>query len=259
MFRKMLFFLLFFSAFSFQSYAYLLPQKSASKNTDIPYLLTKGVVKNIDYKKLAGKTTLRKAKGKEDESYYIYLPKDYSPSTKWPLFVGVHAYSFDGSQAIAFWKPYADSKGFILVCPNFRDGYQGLGSGSVGQMKDIFEEVKKDFKIDDKKVLMTGFSAGAQFAHRFIMQHPEYVQAVSIMAAGSYNKPNYSASAKHIKFLVMVGSNDDTRVEITRKYAQWLQEEGYDVKFKICGGVGHEVCSEEKQSTIKLFEEMAGK
>ncbi len=105
MFKKILFFLLFFSTFSFQSYAYLIPEKSAAKNTDMHPLLTKSAIKDVDYKELAGKTTLRKAKGEEDESYYIYLPKDYSPSTKWPLFVGVHAYSFDGRQAISFWKP----------------------------------------------------------------------------------------------------------------------------------------------------------
>lgn len=217
-----------------------------------------GTSKKFDHKEFVGRTTLRKAKGIASESYYIYVPKDYSPSKKWPLFIGVHAYTFNGMQAIGFWRQYADPEGFILVCPNFRDGYQGLGSGSVGQMKDILIEVKKDFNIDNKKVLITGFSAGAQFAHRFIILYPEYFQAASIMAAGSYNKPSRSRAAKHIKFLVMVGEADGERFGITKRYARWLEEEGYDVKFRPFGCVGHEVSLEEKQLTIELFREMRG-
>lgn len=211
------------------------------------------------YEGLLGKTTLKKLKKQSKQTYYLYLPTQYSSSDKWPLFIGIHAYTFDGRQAINFWKEFADAEGFILVCPNFPNGYQRLEGATDNRMIDIIEELKKDFRIDDKKVLMTGFSGGAQFAHRFVLRHPEYIQAVSIMAAGSYDRPTFSKKAKHIKFLVMAGAGDKDRLELSQKFATQLKNEGYDVEFKSFSGVDHWVCDGEKKITIQLFKELVNK
>jgi len=53
---------------------------------------------------------------------------------------------------------------------------------------------------------VSGFSGGAQFAHRFAFAHPERVRAVAAHSAGSYDPP--PARARHLPFLVTVGLNE---------------------------------------------------
>lgn len=214
---------------------------------------------DIKYKDLLGKTILRKLKSQPDQTYYLYLPQNYSRGQKWPLFIGIHGYKSNGAQTMPLWRTFADSEGFILVCPSFKDGYQRLEYASDYRMIDIIKELSGEFRIDDKKVFMAGFSGGAQFAHRFVLRHPEYVQAASIMAAGSYDYPTSSIQAKDIKFLVTVGENDSERFEITKKFAEQLKDNGYNVRFKSFPGVGHDLCDEAKKLTIDLFRQMSSK
>jgi len=212
--------------------------------------------KETQYKDLLGKSTLRNLKSQSSQTHYLYLPKDYMPTKKWPLFIGVHGYMADGNQAMDLWRDFADPEAFILVCPSFKDGYQWLEYATDNRMIDIIKEIKNEFLIDEKKIFMAGFSGGAQFAHRFSLRHPEYVNSVVILAAGSYDYPASSAGAKHIKFLVGVGANDSERLEIAKKFAEQLKNNGYQVKFEIFPNVGHEVPLVAKQLAIELFREM---
>lgn len=212
--------------------------------------------KDAQCKDLLGKSTLRNLKNQSSQTYYLYLPKDYIPTKKWPLFIGIHGYMADGNQAMDLWRSFADPEGFILVCPSFKEGYQRLEYGTDNRMIDIIKELEKEFQIDEKKIFMAGFSGGAQFTHRFALRHPEYINSAVVLAAGSYNYPANSASAKRIKFLVGVGANDSERLEITKKFAEQLKNNGYQVKFEIFPNVGHEVPPAAKQLTIELFREM---
>ncbi len=212
--------------------------------------------KDTEYKNLLGKSTLRNLKSQSSQAYYLYLPKDYIPTKKWPLFIGVHGYMADGNQAMDLWRGFADPEGFILACPSFKDGYQRLEYATDNRMIDIIKELEKEFRIDEKKVFMAGFSGGAQFTHRFVLRHPEYINSAVILAAGSYDYPANSARAKHIKFLVGVGANDLERSEATKKFAEQLKNNGYQVKFEIFPNVGHEVPPAAKQLTMELFSGM---
>lgn len=211
---------------------------------------------DTQYKDLLGKSTLRNLKSQSSQTYYLYLPKGYIPTKKWPLFIGIHGYMADGNQAMDLWRGFADPEGFILVCPSFKEGYQRLEYATDNRMIDIIKELEKEFQIDEKKVFMAGFSGGAQFTHRFALRHPEYINSAIVLAAGSYDYPANSASAKRIKFLVGVGANDSERLEITKKFAEQLKNNGYQVKFEIFPNVGHEAPPAAKQLAIELFREM---
>ncbi|MFH1856110.1 MAG: hypothetical protein ABH836_02630 [Candidatus Omnitrophota bacterium] len=211
---------------------------------------------NIGYRSLLGKVESRKLRKDPEQIYYIYLPEKYSPAREWPLFIGVHAYTCSGQDTIPIWQEYADNENFILVCPTFSNGYQRLEDAADNRMIDIIEEVEKDFSIDKKKILIAGFSGGAQFTHRFVLKHPEYINSASIMAAGSYDYPQRSRKAEHIKFLVGVGNKDIPRIELSKTFAKQLEDNGYQVKFEIFQGVAHEVSPAQKEMTIDLFRNM---
>lgn len=208
---------------------------------------------------LYGRTHLRKVNKKSEWSYYIYSPPNYTPSKKWPLFIGVHGSGGDGRGAMEWWRTFAYKEGFILVCPNFRKGYAELGYNTDQQLLDIIEEVKKDFQIDEKKILLAGFSAGAQFAHRFVFRHPDTARAVSLMACGNYDLPDSDKckKVKDIKFLVMVGDNDDQkRRKSTELFAERLKEHGCNVQYQTFPFIGHTMEGEAIRLTIKLLKEL---
>ncbi|MDP8261423.1 MAG: dienelactone hydrolase family protein [Candidatus Kappaea frigidicola] len=209
----------------------------------------------MDYEDLLNKTTLMKLKRNPDQTYYIYLPKKYSPSKEWPLFIGIHGLMADGKQAMDLWKGFADKEGFILVCPNLPDGYPLLRNNADKQMIDIIEEVRKNFRIDKEKVFMTGFSGGAQFLSRFVFKRRNVVRAASIISGRWFDLSIITSSVK-TDFLVTVGANDKARISDSRKLAERLKDKKYDVKFKISPGAGHWVCDEAKELTIELFREM---
>ncbi|MCK5306601.1 MAG: hypothetical protein KAJ66_05645 [Candidatus Omnitrophica bacterium] len=211
--------------------------------------------KHTRYKNLLSKTTLMKLKKDPDQTYYIYLPKKYSPSKEWPLFIGIHGLGADGKQSIDLWREFADGEGFILVCPNFGDGYALLRNNADKRMKDIIKEVGKNFKIDKEKILMAGFSGGAQFLSRFVFRHRNIVRAVSIISGRWFDLSVIRKSAK-TKFLITVGENDTERIGDSREFAKRLKDKGCKVKFKICPGAGHWVCDEAKKLTMDLFRQI---
>lgn len=64
--------------------------------------------------------------------YIIQLPSKYSVEKKYPLFIAVHWYTGTAQQQLDEWKFLVNKSGYILLCPQFSDGYQGLGSRAGG-------------------------------------------------------------------------------------------------------------------------------
>ena len=62
-----------------------------------------------------------------------------------------------------------------------------LGEGAF--LDTVLHEVRRDYLVKPK-ILLTGYSRGGQFAHRYAMAHPERVAAVVPMAAGTWTTPD---------------------------------------------------------------------
>ncbi|HEX7588310.1 MAG TPA: hypothetical protein VF478_08355, partial [Anaerolineae bacterium] len=97
------------------------------------------------------------------------------------------------------------------------------------------------------KVLVYGFSRGAQLGHRFAMFYPDHIQAVAILSAGTYtlpakegltesgvqplplpygvadvetrlNLPLNLALFQKIPFFISVGAKDDRAADVPRQF-----------------------------------------
>lgn len=68
-----------------------------------------------------------------------------------------------------------------------RDSYQMSGPTHEAKLAALIAEVGKIWKLNPK-IVVHGFSAGAQFAHRFAFKHPEQVVGVSAHSGGSWAK-----------------------------------------------------------------------
>lgn len=81
----------------------------------------------------------------------------------------------------------------IIVSPSFSNtDYQAsrfpvLGEGAF--LKLVIDDVRSEFKFHEK-ILLTGYSRGGQFTHRFAFQNPDLVKACAPFSAGTWTTPN---------------------------------------------------------------------
>lgn len=125
----------------------------------------------------------------------LFLP----PSPPKGLLICVHGYTRQPlEQAQAFW-PLALARGWALVLPVFDEQrhrrYAQLRPSKRGLRADLgliacIESLVVSHQLPASGWHLFGYSAGAQFAHRFAMLHPERLQALALGAAGWYTWPD---------------------------------------------------------------------
>lgn len=131
---------------------------------------------------------------------YLLYVADSAPQDP-PVLIIVHGLARDAQEQIDLFKPYADEYGFALVAPHFTErdypDFQRLGRRGRGLRADIaLQQLLKSlpFESTGDGVYLFGYSGGAQFAHRYLMAHPEQIKAAIIAAAGWYTLPDPSVS-----------------------------------------------------------------
>ncbi len=184
------------------------------------------------------------------QEYWLHVPAQCTADHPCPVFVFVHGTDGNGRDFIRTWRDHADREGFIVVCPTFPQGYQVLEGDEDEALIAILDEVGQRYPTTEGAIV-SGFSGGAQFAHRFAFAHPERTRAVAVHSAGSYDPP--LAEARRIPFLVTVGLNDTSRVEAAHSFAYKLKREDYDVTVVKIEKVGHKLSKQAIQETIEFI------
>jgi len=132
-----------------------------------------------------------------EREYYVRLPVDYVPERTYWLLVTVHGGGGNGqSHFLAKGiRRMADEMGLdaIVVSPSFSNKdsqasrFPALGEGNF--LLTVLEDAHRQYQLQTK-ILLTGYSRGGQFSHRFAFNHPELVEAVAPFAAGTWTTPD---------------------------------------------------------------------
>ncbi len=96
-------------------------------------------------------------------------------------------------------------------------------------------------KINTKtpyQLYMFGFSAGAQFVHRFALLNPEITIAVHAHAAGGYTYPQEKINTR---FLISVGQNDTDRLSKAQYFYNQCVYFNIQAELIIYPNLGHEL------------------
>lgn len=105
------------------------------------------------------------------------------------------------------WIPFADTHGLILIAPVFdTDRFGNLGGGYGGYrglfgkyipadrfVLTLVEFYQRRYTLPQGPFLLYGHSAGAQFALRFTLKHPQTVIHTVLSAPGRYTYPDLTA------------------------------------------------------------------
>ena len=190
--------------------------------------------------------------GQPEQEYYLYVPPGYTADKPWRLFVFVHGAGSDGTSCWETWRKYADLEKFILLCPTFKGNtFRLLGEGQDRALIDMVVQVGKQYRLPGR-FFLGGFSAGAQFAHRFAFRYPALLCGAAAHSAGSYDPPPANL-ARDVPFVVTVGALDSTRLDLGRWFADELARNGYTVTFAAISQAGHQWTQEATDQTMTLF------
>jgi pimeloyl-ACP methyl ester carboxylesterase len=190
--------------------------------------------------------------------YWLKIPKDVDPAKPlWPL-IGVHHYQATGSDALHL-VDLQGREGYLGICPSFPDGFQFLGGASDQQLISLVAGLGKRFKLQAKMILV-GFSAGSQFAHRFTMANPQLVAGCSAHSGGTWG-PGVSPNALGVPFALSCGLDDadvsgasSNRITAATDWFNLLISNGGWCQARLWPGVGHSYSPQAKAQTLEVYD-----
>lgn len=214
----------------------------------------------------ASETALPDANGL---THWLYTPTEQAVAGKvYQLVVGVHGAGGTGKGAggVAAWA--TDFDDVIVLGPSFdqpkrdpnaprpaampRDIFQMSGPTHEAKLTELIARIRERWNLHPK-IVLHGFSAGAQFSHRYAFRHPGLVAAVSAHSGGSWaaleGNDRINPAAKAIPFAISCGEDDrgtggpsgtPPRIEGARRFTAQLLSLGFAVEFKTWPGIGHQ-------------------
>lgn len=123
------------------------------------------------------------------QPYWVYVPKGYTPTKKYPMVVFLHGYSPQISK-IAPWIPdeatwsLATNRGFIFVVPYGRRNTDFVGIGKDDTTV-VTEAVKARYSVDPQRVFLMGASMGGYGVYAVGLQQPDLWAGLMPIAARS--------------------------------------------------------------------------
>lgn len=130
--------------------------------------------------------------------YFVYIPKSVRPDS--PVVAAIHGLRRSAAQQIFQLKAQAERCGMILFAPLFsRDQFrhfQTLAPNATGMTPEAAFEIALDdcctrLELDEPRLLLFGFSGGAQFAHRYALVANRPIERIALMAPGWFTMPDH--------------------------------------------------------------------
>lgn len=176
------------------------------------------------------------------QPYSIYVPRDYDKEVPIALFVVLHgsgvdevSYAVNMARLILEARTQLQIPKMIMIAPQAR----GLSDWYLGDSgKDVIEcidHVKMLYNIDEKNIIIHGFSMGGYGTWRLSLLYPGLFKAAVILS-GAIAPPPFlkgenilelldKAEGKKLNFFIVHGAKDNAvPVEASRKAVQKLKE-----------------------------------
>lgn len=156
----------------------------------------------------------------EEVQFWLFLPKDYdaqSTTKTWPLLLFLHGAGERGddvNKVLIHGPPkllrdakYREKFPFITVSPQCHEGR----SWSPKQLTLLLDEIEKKYKVDKKRIYVTGLSMGGFGSWNLAVETPDRFAAVAPICGGFRSQGKKEAAAKLVDLPMWVfhGSKDN--------------------------------------------------
>jgi len=205
--------------------------------------------------------TFTDADGKEAK-YMLFVPHDYNGDKLYPLVLFLHGAGETGNdgqkQSYVGLGPVARMQAktfpfFILLPQSQERSWQADGKDAQRALA-MLAEVQKNYKIDDKRLYLTGLSMGGFGTWSLAEKYPDRWAAIVPVCGGG--DPDKAKDIKDIPCWIFHGDADTAvPVDRSRKMFQALQDAGGKPKYTEYAGIGHNSW-EMAYNTPELYEWM---
>ncbi len=151
------------------------------------------------------------SQGKIACPYYLILPKKISENMD--ILVSVHGVTRNAIEHCVKFARNFPLDNIVFVAPLFSKErfkkFQILGKDTDGYRPDqalneILKEIRSKYNINTGKIILSGYSGGGQFAHRYAMIYPQEIKKLVLMAPGWYTFPD-----ENIEYPEGIGANSE--------------------------------------------------
>jgi predicted peptidase len=171
--------------------------------------------------------------------YAISIPKNYSPSNPVPLVLALHYGGNPNGAAqgvlLALVQPAFAELGAIIVAP---ESVRGAWSTAENEraVNALLDAVQASYRIDTKKIAVTGFSMGGTGVWFFARKYPERFSA-AVPVAGM--PPATAADWRTPVFAVHSRNDEVMPIEPTETRIKELQKRGVRAELVALTGISH--------------------
>jgi len=181
----------------------------------------------------------------ESLGYYLYFPKDYKSekNKKFPLLLFLHGGGESGD-SLSTLKSNGPPKlivegkqfPFLILAPQNPYKKKWWNTRAVAQLLDTIVE---NNRVDKNRVYLTGLSRGGSAAWEMAVQYPDKFAALAVVC-GMTPLPYANWINKELPIWVFHGDQDKSiPISESVNMVDKLKVMGYNVKFTIYEGVGH--------------------
>jgi poly(3-hydroxybutyrate) depolymerase len=182
--------------------------------------------------------------------YLVGKPAGYADARSWPVVIDLHAAGAGADQAAGRWRDAAAERGFFVLAP--RAPGASWRPSDEAFVRACLSDAKTRFRLAPERVLLSGFSSGADLAGEVAAHHP------ALFAGCAVFMPRAAPPVPRSKlpYCVVTGAADEAAARgAARRGASALANGGMDVLAREVPGMGHAVPGgEEHRRVLEWFE-----
>jgi predicted peptidase len=177
--------------------------------------------------------------------YVVFVPKGYNAEKPHPTILFLHGSGEQGedgkkqaTQGLGNAIKLAEDKwNYIVMFPQKPPGRGGFGEHEK-LILDIVEKTKKEYKVDEKRLYITGLSMGGYGTWSLTCKYPTMFAAAAPICGGG--NPAEAAKIKDLPIWNFHGDKDPAvPIKKSQDMIDAIKAAGGNPKFTIYPGVGH--------------------
>ena len=190
----------------------------------------------------------------------FYVPEYYQDNQNWPLIIALHGASGRGQDYLFAWLKVAKSRGAMVLAPtSIGATWSMLGQEGIdaAQLAHLLEQIKSQYRIDERRILLTGLSDGAIYS--WLLGAQEAIGATHLaVLSGTLHplmaEPDHTRRLLSKPIYLLHGHLDELfPYQEAEASAAFLEALGMNVTYRGVPDLGHTVAREEHAAIMDWF------
>jgi len=189
----------------------------------------------------------------KQQRFQLFVPKDYDAKKAWPLVVFISP--GDAPMGWRNWQKICEDSG-MLFCSPYGAGNSCPAGQRIRIVLDMFDQVRRDYRIDPDQTYVTGFSGGGRVACTIGFHLPEFFGAIiPVCGTNPLARLDYlrHRAQDRISVALLTGATDFNRAENEQFMRPLLKEVDIRSRLWVVPAMGHAVPGQNVLTEVKKW------